>query len=182
MSRIGNRVLKIETGVTVEISNDNVKVSGQLGTINIPYNKNLLTIKNEDNQIVIKRSNEEKFTKMIHGTTNANIKNAIEGVSKGHKKVLKIVGVGYKAAVKGSQLDLFVGHSHNILIDIPQGLTVACPTPTEIQISGADKSVVGEFAAVVRSKRPPEPYKGKGVMYIDEHISRKVGKTADGKK
>ncbi len=182
MSRIGNRIIKIEPGVNVEIAKNNVKVSGSLGTLEIPYDDKLLNIKNENNEITITRKNEEKFTRMIHGTINANIMNAIIGVSKGHTKSLKIVGVGYKAALKGNQVDLYLGHSHNILIDIPAGIKLTCPSPTEINIVGPDKTIVGELADRIRSKRPPEPYKGKGVMYTNEHIIRKVGKTADAKK
>lgn len=182
MSRIGNRILTVEAGVNVEISKNLVKISGPLGTMEIPYDDKLLTIKNEDNHITVSRKNEEKFTKMIHGTTNANIANAIIGVSKGHSKSLKIVGVGYKAALKGNQIELYLGHSHSIYIDIPEGIKLTCPSATEVQIVGCDKTIVGELAAKIRSKRPPEPYKGKGVMYSDEHIIRKVGKTADAKK
>ncbi len=182
MSRIGNRVIKIESGVNVEIAKDNVKVTGPLGTMNIPFDPSILTIKNEENQIIVSRKNEEKFSKMIHGTTNANIANAIVGVSKGHTKSLKIVGVGYKAALKGNGVELYLGHSHSILIEIPQGIKLTCPSATEIVITGYDKAAVGTLAEKIRSKRPPEPYKGKGVLYTNEHIIRKVGKTADAKK
>lgn len=182
MSRIGNRVIKIDAGVNVEVLKNVVKVSGSLGSLEIPYDEKLLKITNENNEVIIKRKNEEKFTKMIHGTTNANINNAIIGVSKGHTKSLKIIGVGYKAALKGNQLDLYLGHSHNILIDIPKEIKVTCTSPTEVTMTSYCKQAVGQFADIVRSKRPPEPYKGKGVMYTNEHIIRKVGKTADSKK
>ena len=182
MSRIGNRVIKVESGVNVEIAKDNVKVSGPLGTMNIPYDETILSVKNENNEITVSRKNEEKFSKMIHGTVNANIANAVIGVSKGHTKSLKIVGVGYKAALKGNAVELYLGHSHSILIDIPQGIKLTCPSATEITITGYDKAAVGTLAEKIRSKRPPEPYKGKGVLYTNEHIIRKVGKTADSKK
>ncbi len=182
MSRIGNRIIKVESGVNVEIAKNNVKVSGPLGTMNIPYDEKILSIKNDNNVITVSRNNEEKFSKMIHGTVNANITNAIVGVSKGHTKSLKIVGVGYKAALKGNAVELYLGHSHSILIDIPQGIKLTCPSATEITITGYDKSTVGTLAEKIRSKRPPEPYKGKGVLYTNEHIIRKVGKTADSKK
>ncbi len=182
MSRIGNRILEIPTGVLVDIQKNIVKVSGKNGNLDVPYNPNLLSILNKDNKIFIKRKNEEKFTKMLHGTINANINNAIIGVNNGHMKHLKISGVGYKASVSGSFVDLYLGHSHNIKVAIPTGVKVECPSATEIKISGFDKAVVGQLAAVIRSKRPPEPYKGKGVMYANEHIVRKVGKTAESSK
>ncbi|MGL4647184.1 MAG: 50S ribosomal protein L6 [Mycoplasmoidaceae bacterium] len=182
MSRIGNRVLDIPTGVLVNLDKDVLKISGQHGAIEVAAHPKLLKLTLENNQVALKRKNEDKFTKAIHGTVNSNINNALIGVSQGHTKKLKIVGVGYKALVSGQFIDLYLGHSHNIKLEIPQGVKVTCATPTEITIFGPDKIVVGEFAAIIRGKRPPEPYKGKGVMYHDEHIIRKVGKTADGKK
>lgn len=182
MSRIGNRILPIPSGVNVDITNNEIKISGKLGNINIPYDSKQLAILNKESKIIVKRNNEEKQTKMIHGTTNANIKNALIGVNEGHTKKLKITGVGYKAATNGSKIDLNLGYSHQISVAVPTGVKVTCPQATEIVIVGPDKAVVGQLAAVVRSKRPPEPYKGKGVMYSDEHIIRKVGKTAEGSK
>lgn len=182
MSRIGNRILEIPTGVVIDIQKEVVKISGKNGNLDVVYNPNLISVINKDNKILVKRKNEEKFTKMLHGTINANINNAIIGVNVGHSKTLKISGVGYKASVSGQSVDLYLGHSHNIKLPIPNGLKVECPSATEIKIFGHDKAVVGQFAAVIRSKRPPEPYKGKGVMYSDEHIIRKVGKTAEGSK
>ncbi|MGL5640329.1 MAG: 50S ribosomal protein L6 [Mycoplasmoidaceae bacterium] len=182
MSRIGNRVLEIPAGVSISLEKDILKISGTHGVIELNPHSNLLNFSLNDNKVVIKRNNEEKFTKMIHGTTNSNINNAIIGVSKGHSKKLKIIGVGYKAAIVGNHLELYLGHSHNIKLEIPKDIKVTCTTPTEIEIFGSNKTVVGEFASIIRSKRPPEPYKGKGVMYHDEHIIRKVGKTADGGK
>lgn len=182
MSRIGNRILDIPANVNVEVNKDDVKVFNNENKIFVQYNSNLINIKKENNQIFVTRKNEEKETKMLHGTINANIKNAIIGVSSGHKKTLKIVGVGYKANVTGNNLELYLGHSHKINLLIPEGLKVVCSSPTQVEVSGINKILVGEFAALVRSKRPPEPYKGKGVMYIDEKIITKVGKTADGKK
>ncbi|EGZ31612.1 50S ribosomal protein L6 [Malacoplasma iowae] len=182
MSRIGNRILDIPSGVNVDVQKGIVKVSGKNGNLDIKFDSKLISVISKENKIYVKRNNEEKFTKMLHGTVNANIKNAIIGVDQGHSKTLKISGVGYKAAVSGTNVDLYLGHSHNILVPIPAGVKVECPTATEIKIWGADKIVVGQLAAVIRSKRKPEPYKGKGVMYSDEHIVRKVGKTAEGSK
>lgn len=182
MSRIGNRILSVPAGVNVEIGKSDVKISGKLGTLIIPFDNQKLSILNKESKIIVKRNNENKETKMIHGTTNANIKNALVGVSEGHTKKLKINGVGYKAAVNGNKVDLNLGYSHPVNVPIPTGINVTCPQATEIVITGADKAVVGQLAAVIRSKREPEPYKGKGVMYSDEHIIRKVGKTAEGSK
>lgn len=182
MSRIGNRLLTVPSDVTVQIEKTSIKITGKLGTLSVAFDSKKLSVLNKDSMIIVKRSNDEKTTKMLHGTVNANIKNAIEGVSKGHTKKLKIVGVGYRAAVNGNKIDLNLGYSHPISLDIPAGLSVTCPQVTEVVITGADKAVVGQFAAVIRSKRPPEPYKGKGVSYSDEIIIRKVGKTAEGSK
>lgn len=182
MSRIGNRILEIPTGITVNIEPNLVKVSNSSNNhLTVDYDSNLLLVENQENKILVKRKNEEKQTKMLHGTINANISNALIGLSQGHQKDLKITGVGYKAAVVNDSIDLYLGHSHNIKIKINQGLQVTCKTPTEISIKGYDKAEVGQLAAVIRSKRPPEPYKGKGVMYVNEHIIRKAGKTADKK-
>lgn len=182
MSRIGNRILPIPAGVNVEINSSDVKISGKLGSLVIPFDNKKISVLNKESKIIVKRNNEEKETKMLHGTTNANIKNALTGVNDGHTKKLKISGVGYKAAVNGQKVDLNLGYSHPISVPIPEGIKVTCPQATEIVIVGPDKAVVGQLAAVIRSKRKPEPYKGKGVMYSDEHIIRKVGKTAEGSK
>lgn len=182
MSRIGNRILDIPSGVTIDVQKGNVKVSGKHGNLDVVFDNKLLSVIAKEDKVYVKRNNEDKFTKMLHGTVNANIKNAIKGVSEGHSKGLKIFGVGYKANLAGNKIDLYLGHSHNIMIDIPTGVKVECPSQTEIKIWGIDKAVVGQLAAVIRSKRPPEPYKGKGVMYTNEQIIRKVGKTAEGSK
>lgn len=182
MSRIGNRILKIPENTQVEILSNLVKVSGKLGTIQVSYDSSKLNLVNKDNTLVLKRNSEEKFTKMLHGTVNANLNNALIGVSVGHTKKLKITGVGYKAAVNGNKLDLALGYSHPILIEVDPSIKITCPSATEIIIVGADKSAVGQLAALIRSKRPPEPYKGKGVAYSDETIIRKAGKTAEGGK
>lgn len=181
MSRTGNRILEIPTGIMVEIQKNFVTITNSTSKLDIAYNSKLIKVENKENKIYVERKNEDKFSKMLHGTINANINNALIGLNIGHKKDLKILGVGYKAAVVNDFVDLYLGHSHNIKVKIPANIKVVCKTPTEISISGADKSIVGELAAVIRSKRPPEPYKGKGVMYVGEHIIRKAGKTADKK-
>ncbi len=182
MSRKGNKLIPIPQGVTVTINPNDVKVSGQSGTLTVVYPSTLIKVENVENKIKVSRVNDEKQTRMFHGTINSNIANAIEGIHKGYQKHLKIVGVGYKASVSGNKLTLAIGFSHPVVFEIPQGLKVTCPTPTEILINGIDKIVVGEFAAKVRITRKPEPYNGKGIMYSDEHIIRKVGKTAEGSK
>lgn len=182
MSRIGNRIIDIPAGTTIEVLKDSVKVAGKNGTIEVPFNKKFISVISKENKVFVKRNSEEKEVKMLHGTINANINNAIIGVTSGHSKTLKISGVGYKAAVVGTNVELNLGYSHPIKLAIPAGVKVECPEPTEVRISGPEKAVVGQFAAVIRSKRKPEPYKGKGVMYSDEHIVRKAGKTAEGKK
>ncbi|MBQ0045539.1 MAG: 50S ribosomal protein L6 [Mycoplasma sp.] len=179
MSHKGNRLINIIAGTQVDIAPSKVTVKGPLGQLVVDYPANLIKVEKVGNDIKVSRVNDEKQTKMYHGTVNANISNAIVGVNSGYKKELKIVGVGYKAAVTNGKLVLQMGFSHPVEFVIPEGLKVACPAPTQIDISGFNKIVVGEFAANVRAVRPPEPYKGKGIMYTNEHIIRKVGKTAE---
>lgn len=182
MSRIGNRTLSIPANVTVSVEANQVIVAGKNDKLAISYPAGLITVSVENNTVKVTRANDEKQTKMYHGTVNANINNALIGVSTGWKKELDVKGVGFRAKVEGSKLNLGLGFSHPVLLEIPKGLKVDTPSQTEISISGADKAVVGAFAADVRSYRKPEPYKGKGVMYKGEKIIRKAGKTADKKK
>ena len=170
MSRIGKRVLVIPEGVTVEVNNSDVKVSGKLGSLE-------LTVKPGIN-VTVTRDNDSKELRSLHGTTNANIKNMIEGVSTGFKKELEINGVGYKFQVAGNTLTISAGYSHPVKMEAPKGITLESPSQTELNISGFDKQVVGEFAAQVRKVRGPEPYKGKGIKYKGEFIRRKEGKKA----
>ncbi len=182
MSRKGNKLITIPQGVEVTINKDDIVVKGKNGQLTIAYNSKLIKVINNDGIIKVERTNEIKQTKMLHGTVNANLNNAIIGVSQGYTKVLKITGVGYKASIVGNQLVLAIGFSHPVKFDIPAGLTATCENPTTITIFGACKILVGEFAANVRITRKPEPYKGKGIAYSDERIIRKVGKTAEGSK
>ena len=183
MSRKGNKLITIPQGVNVNIQPNNVTVSGQTGTLVVGYPADLITVEViENNKIKVSRKNDEKQARIFHGTVNSNIANAVCGIANGYTKKLKIVGVGYKASVSGNKLTLAIGFSHPVIFDIPQGIKVVCPTPTEIHISGINKFLVGELAANVRATRKPEPYNGKGIMYFDEHIIRKVGKTAEGAK
>lgn len=179
MSHKGNKLIKIISGTQVDIAPNKVTVKGPMGQLTVDYPANLIKVEKVGEEIKVSRVNDEKQTKMYHGTVNANINNAVVGVNTGFKKDLKIVGVGYKAAVTNGKLVLQIGFSHPVEFAIPAGLKVVCPAPTQIEISGFDKIVVGEFAAKVRAVRPPEPYKGKGIMYVNEHIIRKVGKTAE---
>lgn len=181
MSRIGNRVIEIPSGVSLDVKKDIVAIKGQLGSLEVNYPKNI-NIKVEDNKLFVTRNNNEKQTKMYHGTVNANISNAITGVSKSFMKELVLKGVGYKAKLMGDKLNLSLGFSHPLNLEIPQGIKVETPKATEIKISGIDKAQVGQFAAVIRAYRKPEPYKGKGVLYKGEQIIRKAGKTAEGSK
>lgn len=180
MSRKGNKLLNIPQGVTVTINENVVQVKGAQGTLVVPYPADLIKVENVANQIKVTRRNDEKSARIFHGTINSNINNALIGLGSGYTRKLKIVGVGYKANVSGNKLTLAIGFSHPVVFDIPSGLRVVCPTPTEIVIDGYDKIVIGEFAANVRATRKPEPYNGKGIMYSDEIIIRKVGKTAEG--
>ncbi|MBN0919183.1 50S ribosomal protein L6 [[Mycoplasma] gypis] len=177
MSRVGKRVLNIPAGVEVKIDGSNVEVKGPKGTLSYAFS-NLIVIKNENNQITTDRLNEEKSTKQLHGTTNSLIASMIKGVSEGFVKEIEIKGVGYKATQKGNQLEVIAGYSHPVYVDIPSNLEVSLPKPTNIVIKGIDKQAVGQFAAVVRDIRRPSVYSGKGIMYKDEVIRRKEGKTA----
>lgn len=175
MSRIGNRIITVPEGVTVENVDNIVTVKGPKGTLTQPMLKDI-TMKQEDNQITLERKNES--AKAMHGTMNALVQNMIIGVTKGYEKTLEIIGVGYRFNVQGNKLTINAGYSHPVNMDVPEGLTVEANGNTEITVKGIDKVLVGEFAANVRKVRPPEPYKGKGIRYKDEHIRRKEGKKA----
>ena len=175
MSRIGNRKLVIPAGVTVEEENGIVKVKGPKGELTTTL-ANGISIKVEGNTLEVLRENDN--FKPMHGTINANIHNMFVGVTEGFKKELEIVGVGYRFALKGNVIVISAGYSHPVELQIPDGIKVECPSNTELTITGFNKELVGEFAANVRKVRQPEPYKGKGIRYKDEHIIRKEGKKA----
>lgn len=178
MSRIGNKTITIPAGVEVTITDGNeVTVKGPKGTLTRQFNP-LIGIKLENNEVKCTRANEEKHTKQLHGTTRALIHNMIVGVSEGYSKTLLIEGIGYRAALKGNDLTLVIGYSHEINYKAEDGVKLECPDANTIVVSGIDKQRVGEVAAVIRSYRKPEPYKGKGIRYKDEHILRKEGKVA----
>ncbi|QJG67132.1 50S ribosomal protein L6 [Mycoplasma phocoenae] len=177
MSRVGKRILNIPNGTEVSINNSYVEVKGPKGTLSYQFS-NLITIANENNQVTTTRANEDKHTKQLHGTTNSLIAAMIKGVSEGFTKEIEIKGVGYKATLKGEILEVIAGYSHPVNLSIPSNLQVSVPKPTQIIISGIDKQAVGQFAAIVRDVRRPSPYSGKGIMYKDEVVRRKEGKTA----
>ena len=152
-------------------------MKGPKGTLTRQFS-DLMEIKQEENEIKVIRPNDEKHTKQLHGTTRALLNNMVEGVSSGFTKSLELVGIGFRSAVSGNKLTLNIGYSHPVEFAIPEGINAECKSATEIIISGIDKQLVGEFAANVRASRKPEPYKGKGVRYKDEHVRRKDGKTA----
>lgn len=175
MSRIGKRIITVPEGVTVELNNNIVTVKGPKGELTQPMLKDI-TMKQEENQITLDRKNES--AKAMHGTMNALIQNMIIGVKDGYSKSLEIIGVGYRFNVQGQKLVVSAGYSHPVEMEIPAGLTVEANGNTEITVKGIDKVLVGEFSAKIREVRQPEPYKGKGIRYKDEHIVRKEGKKA----
>ncbi len=178
MSRIGNKTITIPAGVEVSIADGNeVTVKGPKGTLTRQFNE-MITIHVDGNVITVKRPNDEKVTKQLHGTTRALLHNMVVGVSEGFQKELVIEGVGYRAAVSGNTLTLNMGYSHPVVITAEEGLTIECPKNQQIIVKGIDKQRVGELAANIRAVRKPEPYKGKGIAYKGEHIRRKEGKTA----
>ena len=175
MSRIGNRILTLPAGVTVTTEGNVVSVKGPKGELSTEINKHI-KVEVEGTEVKVTRDSDEY--KKFHGTANANISNMIEGVTKGYEKKLEAVGVGYRFALKGKDLDISAGYSHHVEVVTPAGITLECPSNTELVVKGIDKQLVGEFAAKIRKVREPEPYKGKGIRYADEHIIRKVGKKA----
>ena len=175
MSRIGNRIITVPTGVTFEETNGVVTVKGPKGSLSQPMLKDI-TMKVEENKVVVERKNEA--AKALHGTMNALIQNMITGVTEGYSKSLEIIGVGYRFNVQGQKLTINAGYSHPVNMEVPAGLTVEQVSNTEITIKGIDKVLLGEFAANIRKVRQPEPYKGKGIRYKDEHVRRKEGKKA----
>ena len=177
MSRIGNRVLTIPAGVEVTSNEDKITVKGPKGSLDFPLSKSVI-VKVDGNSLSVERNDESDGSNVMQGTTNAIIKNMIEGVSKGFEKGLEIIGVGYRIQVQGDSLTVNAGYSHPVKITVPAGLTVEQVSNTEIVVKGINKELVGEFAANIRKVRKPEPYKGKGIRYKDEHVRRKEGKKA----
>ncbi len=182
MSRIGKMPIEIPAGVEVKVgANNEVTVKGAMGTLTQELNSDMI-IKVDGNVITVERPSEKKEHKSLHGLTRTLIANMITGASQGFKKELEINGVGYRAAKQGNKLVMNLGYSHQVEMEEIDGIKIDVPQPNQIIISGPDKQKVGQFAANVREKRPPEPYKGKGIKYIDETIRRKEGKTGSKKK
>jgi large subunit ribosomal protein L6 len=177
MSRIGKQPIELPSGVNVAISPGRVQVNGPLGELsqNVPAR---MQIEQEDGTLVVKRPTERGEDRALHGLTRSLVANMVEGVTNGFEKRLEIQGVGYRAALRGTDLELNVGYSHPVVIKPPQGITFEVPETTTVLVKGIDKQAVGEIAAQVRKVRPPEPYKGKGIRYDGEYVRRKVGKRA----
>ena len=181
MSRIGKKPITVPAGVDVKIDGSTVTVKGPKGTLTNTFNHEIM-IKQEGAEIIVERPSEDKMHKSLHGLTRTLIHNMVEGVTNGYSKSLDIEGVGYRAAKQGKNLVMNLGYSHQVIVPEIEGITIDVPAPNKIVINGIEKQKVGQFAAEVREKRPPEPYKGKGIRYTGERIIRKEGKAGKGKK
>ena len=181
MSRIGRKPINIPAGVTVTADANVVTVKGPKGTLTQSFHPNM-TISVEGNEILVTRPNDDKENRSLHGLTRTLIHNMVVGVTEGFKKELDVNGVGYRVQMQGKNLVMNLGYSHQVIVPSIDGITIECPTPNKIVISGADKQAVGQFAAEVREKRPPEPYKGKGIRYTGEFVRHKEGKAGKGAK
>jgi large subunit ribosomal protein L6 len=177
MSRIGRQPIPVPSGVNIAIDPGRIMVNGPLGelTQSVPTR---MKVERQDDTLLVTRPTDRGDDRALHGLTRSLIANMVEGVTKGFEKRLEIQGVGYRASLRGTSLELNVGYSHSVVIDAPQGITFEVPVPTQVLVKGVDKQQVGEIAAEVRKVRPPEPYKGKGIRYEGEYVRRKVGKRA----
>ena len=180
MSRIGKLPIAIPAGVDVTIDGSTVTVKGPKGELSRTVHSNMI-VEKDGNTITVSRPDDNKLNRSLHGLTRTLIANMVVGVNEGFKKELEVNGIGYRCEKKGKQLVMKIGYSHDVIMDEPEGITIDVPAPNKIIINGADKQKVGQFAAEVREKRPPEPYKGKGIKYADEVIRRKEGKAGKGK-
>ena len=174
MSRIGLKPITIPAGVDVNVNGTTVTVKGPNGTLSMDAHPNM-TVSIEGSEVIVSRPNDDKENRSLHGLTRTLIHNMVVGVTEGFKKNLEVNGVGYRVQMQGNKLVMNLGFSHQVTMEAPEGIKVECPSANAIVISGADKQMVGQFAAQVREKRPPEPYKGKGIKYAEEHIRRKEG-------
>lgn len=181
MSRIGRMPITIPAGVDIKIDGNVVTVKGPKGTLTQEIHHDMI-VEKEGGELLVKRPTEQKEHKSLHGLTRSLLNNMVVGVTEGFKKELEINGVGYRAAKQGKKLVMNLGYSHQVEMEEIEGITIDVPDQNKIIISGADKQLVGAFAANVREKRPPEPYKGKGIKYVEEHIRRKEGKAGKAKK
>ncbi|MBI5907818.1 MAG: 50S ribosomal protein L6 [Burkholderiales bacterium] len=175
MSRVGKMPVVVPQGVDVAMKDDQINVKGALGALGLTQNA-LVTIKNDAGKLTFVPANDSREANAMSGTMRQLVNNMVTGVTKGFEKKLSLVGVGYKAQAQGAKLNLTVGYSHPVVMDMPAGIQVATPTPTEVVIKGSDRQRVGQIAAEVRAVRPPEPYKGKGIRYSDEKITIKETK------
>jgi len=175
MSRVGKMPVNVPQGVDVAMKNDQINVKGALGTLALTQNA-LVTIKNDAGKLTFVPANDSREANAMSGTMRQLVNNMVTGVTKGFEKKLSLIGVGYKAQAQGAKLNLTVGYSHPVVMDMPAGIKVETPTPTEVVIKGSDRQRVGQIAAEVRAVRPPEPYKGKGIRYADEKITIKETK------
>ncbi|MBK1792680.1 50S ribosomal protein L6 [Persicirhabdus sediminis] len=177
MSRIGNKSISLPEKVSVKVDDaGNVSVDGPKGKLSYTLPE-CISLKVEGNEVILERPSDHRVHKALHGTARSLVSNMVEGVSKGFVKELEIIGVGFRAAVKGKALDLSLGKSHPILHPIPEGITVSVDKNTNVKVEGIDKQLVGQMAAEIRGYYPPEPYKGKGVRYVGEYVRRKAGKS-----
>ena len=181
MSRIGRKEIDVPSGVDVKIDGNVITVKGPKGTLTRQLHKDMI-VELEGNVLKVSRPSENKMHKSLHGLTRTLVNNMVEGVTKGFTKELEIQGVGYRAAKEGKNLVMNLGYSHQVIMPETDGITIEVPAPNKIVVSGADKQAVGQFAAVIREKRPPEPYKGKGIRYVGEYVQRKEGKAGKGSK
>lgn len=181
MSRIGRKPINIPAGVEVKINGSEVSVKGPKGTLSQSFNPKM-GIAQEGSEILVTRPDDQKENRSLHGLTRTLIHNMVVGVTEGFSKTLEVQGVGYRVQKQGKDLVMNLGFSHQVTMEAPEGIKLETPNPNKIVVSGADKQRVGQFAAEIREKRPPEPYKGKGIKYVDEVIRRKEGKTGVKKK
>lgn len=181
MSRIGRKPISVPAGVDVKIDGTAVTVKGPKGTLTKEFHRDMI-IKQEGAELIVERPSEDKMHKSLHGLTRTLLSNMVEGVTNGFSKSLDIEGIGYRAAKQGKNLVMNLGFSHQVIISEGNGITIDVPQPTKIIVNGIDKQAVGQFAAEIREKRPPEPYKGKGIRYTGERVIRKEGKAGKGKK
>ena len=177
MSRIGKQPIPVPEGVTVVVEPALVRVSGPKGELSERVSRDL-TVEQNDGEVLVSRPSDRGEHRALHGLTRSLIFNMVHGVTQGYEKRLQIQGVGYRAQLKGKNLELALGYSHPVPVEPPDGIEFEVPVPTEVVVRGISKQAVGEVAAQIRDKRPPEPYKGKGIRYRDEHVVRKVGKRA----
>ena len=177
MSRIGKKPVQIPAGVEVAVDGKHVAIKGSKGTLEYDLHEEINAVV-ENNEVIVTRDNDERTARAMHGLTRALIQNMVIGVSEGYQKTLELSGVGYRVQQKGKKLELSLGFSHPVFVEQPEGITLEVPDNTHIVVKGISKHMVGQVAAEIRAKRPPEPYKGKGIHYQDEHIRRKLGKAA----